>query len=60
MDFVVFLATKLLEDPRIFEQHKAFIEAQYRGSRSFFQKWFSGKDFKQCARDYLRKVCLIG
>ncbi len=59
MDFVELYAKALKKDNRHFAQQKMLIESQMKSSSQLFGRMFSGPDFKEKARDYLRKVGLI-
>jgi len=58
-DYVELYAKKLRKDNTIFAEQKRFIEAQLQGSASLFRKMCRGRDFKACAREYLRGVGLL-
>lgn len=55
-DYVVLYAERLRDDPSLFAAQKAFLDSQYKASRSFFTALFAGGDFKEQAREYLRKT----
>jgi len=58
LDYVEFYARKLKQNPEIFIQQKKLIESQMKSSKEIFRKKF-GKNFKENARKYLRKIGLI-
>jgi len=59
LDYVELYAKKLKNDNSLFKQQKILIESQLKGSSSLFRNMFKGKDFKECARKYLKSVGLI-
>lgn len=59
MDFVELIAEKLKNDPKIFKNHKDFIEGQMFMSQSFFKRYFKEDNFKEQAREYLKGMRLI-
>ena len=58
IDYVELFAGKIREDNSLFQQQKALIEAQIKGSSSLFRNMFN-KNFKAQAREYLKKVDLL-
>lgn len=56
IDYVELYARKLKNDPSLFKQQKMLIESQLNASQSLFEKKFSKGNFKQEAREYLRKI----
>ncbi|MBI3051174.1 hypothetical protein HYY74_01830 [Candidatus Woesearchaeota archaeon] len=59
MDYVELYAKALRQDNRHFAQQKMLIESQMKSSSQLFGRMFGGPDFKEKAREYLRKVGLI-
>jgi len=58
IDYVRFYSAQLRENPKLFEQHKKFLEAQLIASQSLFSNW-KGKQFKEKCRTYLKERGLI-
>ncbi len=58
-DYVKLYAEKLKKDNTLFKEQKMLIEAQLQGSSSLFHEICKGKDFKKCAREYLRSIGLL-
>lgn len=58
IDYVRFYSAQLRENPKLFNEHKKFIEAQLTASKSLFSNW-KGKHFKEKCRIYLRGIGLI-
>ena len=59
LDYVELYAEKLKKDNSLFKQQKKLIESQLHSSSSLFKKMFAGRDFKVCARKYLRGIGLL-
>jgi hypothetical protein len=59
LDYVTLYAEKLGKDNSLFRQQKMLIESQMQASSSLFKNMFSKRDFKKCAREYLKRIRLI-
>ena len=59
LDYVEFYANMLKNDNRFFAQQKMLIESQMQSSSLIFKKMLGKKNFKNNARQYLRKVGLL-
>ncbi len=59
LDYVKMYAEKLKNDNSLFKQQKMLIESQIRASSSLFKNMFAGRNFKSCAREYLRKTGIL-
>jgi hypothetical protein len=59
IDYVKLYAEKLKNNPDLFRQQKMLIESQLHASSSLFNNMFSGKNFKENARKYLKNIGLI-
>jgi len=59
LDYVIFYAEELKENPKFFAQQKELIDSQLTASSELTKKRFSKKDFKNNVRKHLREIGLI-
>ncbi len=59
LDYIEFYAEQLKIENKFFKEYKKFIESQLKASSSLFKNMFEGENFKEKAREYLRKRLLI-
>jgi hypothetical protein len=58
LDYVIYYAEEMRENPKLFNQQKKLIESQLNASKSLFSNW-KGKYFKEKCRAYLRDRGII-
>jgi hypothetical protein len=59
LDYVEIYAEELKKNPEFFKQQKELIDSQLIASSELSKKRFSGKNFKEKVRAYLRSLKII-